>query len=107
MRAGQLRHRVTIQQSSQSQDEFGGTSDSWVDFKTRWASVQPIRAGSREFFDAERYDVEATHVIRMRHTTGITPKMRASYDNRTFDIQYVQNVGERDRETVLVTEESQ
>jgi SPP1 family predicted phage head-tail adaptor len=40
--AGSLRHRVTIQQLTISQDAFGGIVEAWTDLKTVWADISPL-----------------------------------------------------------------
>ena len=40
MKAGQLRHRVTIQTQVATQDALGQPSTSWLDTKTVWADVR-------------------------------------------------------------------
>ena len=50
MRAGSLRHRVTIQRYELVVDEYGGPlrRESWKDVATVWASVEAV--SGREFF---------------------------------------------------------
>ena len=42
MEAGQLRHRVTIQQATETTDGFGGVTQAWATFATVWAAVEPL-----------------------------------------------------------------
>lgn len=103
-RAGRLRHRVVIEQDTgAARGAQGSVTASWGTFATRWAAIVPL--SGREAFDAQQKFSEATHRIEMRHTAGITPKMRATFDSRTFDIADVQNPEERDRETHLIAAE--
>jgi SPP1 family predicted phage head-tail adaptor len=103
MRAGRLRHRVTIQQRAGTQDSYGQEDDDWNDVDTVWAAVEPLRG--REFLEARREGAEVTTRIVTRYRSGITPAMRVSYDSRTFDIVSVINVDERDSELQLMCRE--
>ena len=47
-----------------------------------------------------------SHKIRMRYQAGITHKMRVAWGTRLFEIESVLNVGERNREIVLMCSET-
>lgn len=95
MRAGQLRHLITIEDATESQDEYGEPDLTWSMYTTAWAKVEPL--SSRETVEARSVYQERTHRITMRHQDGITPNMRVNWDGRLFDIEGVRNVEERNR----------
>lgn len=68
MKAGKLRHRVTIQRLSHgAQDPMtGDIITDWQDLKTVWASVEPLSV--REFIQAGASQSEVTTRITMRKT---------------------------------------
>lgn len=99
MQAGKLRHRVVIQQASVTQDDYGQESKTWSTFATRWAAVEP--QSGQDFVQSNRNEVTVSYRIRIRHTPGVTSKMRVSWDNRIFRIEYLTDVMERDREMHL------
>ena len=103
MRAGELRHRVTIQQKSVTRNTFGEEVVTWQDVATVWAAIEPLRG--REFFESQQVNAEVTTRIRIRYRPGITPTMRVVFGNRVFDIQAVINVDERNRELHLMCRE--
>lgn len=96
MRAGRLRHRVTVQSASTSTDSFGQTQPTWGSVGTYWANVRPLMGKEAE--RARQVRADATHVVEMRIPVSITPEMRLSYDSRTLNIVEVVNIDERDRE---------
>ena len=100
MRAGQLRHRVTIQ--SPTEDIHGGPT-TWADTETVYARIAPI--GGREFFLAQQVQADVTHRIVMRYGPVVTPKHRLMFDGRYFDIRAVLNREERNRELELICTE--
>ncbi|MDA8212164.1 MAG: phage head closure protein [Clostridia bacterium] len=103
MNAGELRHRVKIQQKSVTRDSFGAESVTWSDVATVWAVVEPLRG--REFFGAQQVNAEVTTRIRIRYRSGVVPTMRALYGSRVYDIQSVINLDERNRELQLMCKE--
>lgn len=86
MNPGELRHRITFQEKSKQQNEYGEEIDSWVNVKTVWASVNPMSA--KEFFAAEKTSSEVTHKIFMRYIPDlkITSDMRIKFKDRTFEL---------------------
>lgn len=104
MRAGPMRHRVTIQtRSIATRDSEGGVTESWSTYAKRWASIRPLRG--EELFAAQQKYGKVSHEFSIRNTTGVTPEMRISYDSRTFNIVSAINVNERDRETLILATE--
>lgn len=103
MDAGRLRHRVTIQQSDESQGGAGGKVEAWSDLAEVWGAVEPLRG--REFIDAHATQAAIDTRIRIRYRAGITPKMRVTWDTHMYDIQAVINLDTRNRELHLMCQE--
>lgn len=106
MRAGPLRERVTIQQATVTQDVTGDPVETWANYITRWAQVDPIN-GTEKWATTERL-AEVSHRFRMRYdskTKAITPEMRVSWQSRVFDIKSVTNTGTRDTEIIVLAVE--
>jgi SPP1 family predicted phage head-tail adaptor len=97
MNAGTLNRRITIQQRSQAQDEFGQPTDSWTDFVSTWAGIRA--ATSKEVYAASGFTSQVTHVITIRYrkevvtgvsaTETVNSSQRVVYQNRVFQIQAV------------------
>lgn len=105
IRAGELRHRITIEQVTETRDVIGGVTESWSTFATRWAAVEPL--AGREYFSAQQEEADVDHRIRLRYLAGVVPKMRVKFGARLFDIQTVLNLDERKRELHLMARERQ
>lgn len=106
MRAGKLRHRVTIQSlvaGSPQQTPSGEPDVSWTDVATVWASVEPLRG--RELFAAQEHHSRVEVRIRMRYRSGITAAMRVFWDSRYYNIVVVLDAEERHRELELMCEQ--
>lgn len=96
MRAGNLRHRVTIQQlvaGSPNQNAGGEPEEAWSDVATVYGAIRPLKG--REFLSAQQTSSEVTGVIDMRYRAGITSKMRCMFGERLFDIVSVVDPDER------------
>jgi SPP1 family predicted phage head-tail adaptor len=103
MRAGKLRHRVTLQRKTSTRDAAGQHIEPWTDLGTVRASIEPLSGIER--LDGGAEYAESTVRVRMRHsslTGSLTPADRLSYGGQVYDIQNVANLWERDRELVLM-----
>lgn len=83
MRAGRLRHRITIQERSAAE---------WVDFASAWAEKE--RLTGQEDFELSEQLLQDREIIRfrIRYRTGITHKMRVKWRSQVFDIQRVEEL---------------
>lgn len=104
MKAGRLRHRITLERETVTKNQFGEEVPEWAPYATRWAEVRP--QGGKEFWAAQQVIDDLSHEVRLRYMPGIQAKDRLIYDGRVFDIVSPPvNVGERDRELVLMCRE--
>lgn len=104
MDIGRMKHRITIQKYIESKNEYGEVIKNWVDFKTVWASVEPILG--RKFFMAETVNSEITHEITMRYIPGVKTNMRVKFKDRIFEQKAPPiNVRESNKELKLMCKE--
>lgn len=88
MRAGLLRHRVTIQQRTETRDpDTGAVSFAWVDVATVWAAVEPLSA--REFIAAQAAHSKVSARITIRYRADITAAMRIVHGSTLYNIEGV------------------
>lgn len=102
MRAGRLRHRITIQEKTSAQNTYGEHL-TWTDVCTVWASIEPLYG--QEFMTADREGASVTTRIVMRYRSGIAPSMRVTEGSHTWDIQSIINLREIDHELHLMCRE--
>ena len=100
MNIGHLRHRITIQHYTTTNDGQGGVTRSWTTFATRWAGVEPMK-GLEQFRQDQKHPRQLFK-IQIRYLTGLTEKMRISYDGNYFYIVSIENQLLRDRDMVLI-----
>ena len=103
MRAGDLRHRVTIQKRTHAQDSCGEMDITWSDGDTIWADIRPLRGD--EFYKAQQVSAKITHKIITRYRRDINNITRLKFGERYFNVLAVMDPGERRRELNLLCEE--
>lgn len=93
MRPGALRHRIIIQEETETADGQGGFTLTWSDKLEAWAAIWPFTA--KEILDAMKLGLKVSHKIRMRYRSGITAKNRIKFGIRIFNIVSLINFEER------------
>jgi SPP1 family predicted phage head-tail adaptor len=99
MRAGNLRNRITIQQSTPSQDTFGEPILTWATYTRPWAEIK--HGSGSEPYSGDQYAAISNVEFKIRYDAGVNERMRISWDSRLFDIIHIDPVFERKRKTVL------
>ena len=87
MRAGQLRHRITIQQYTEQSGPFGGEGE-WSDYRNNVAAeVTFLSAKELVASGAEMSEVSAR--IKVRYDKNINAKMRILFRDELYEIEGV------------------
>lgn len=103
MRAADLRHRVTIESYSATQNAYNEEIPSWSTVATVWAAIEPLTGQERFLRAADQFYAENQVRIRIRYRAGVTAKMRVvDADGEIYDIQAVLDRDGRRRELVLM-----
>ena len=105
IRAGRLRHRITIQTCTGT--DPGATLEfpkAWTTFASCWADIAAT-SGS-ESVEAARVQADASHVIEIRYQAGVLPTMRVLHGVRNFEIVAVLDMEERHRKLYLLCKEA-
>lgn len=105
MRAGDLKHRITLQKPTYSRDSFNELEESWSDVDTVWAAIE--WGSGRRYLEASQLNSEVQGIVRIRYRTDVKPTWRIEYGHRHFQILSIANVYERDRELQLSCKEAQ
>lgn len=93
MNIGKLRHRVTVQQMTETRDTTGEVLETWTDVATRSAYVEPKSGSEKDKRGVET--VENTYKVTLRYQAGlVTTARRLIYKGRLLDIESVINVNE-------------
>jgi SPP1 family predicted phage head-tail adaptor len=85
MQSGRLRHKVSLQQLTETQNqETGAMVKAWIEVAEVWARIEPLSA--REFIAASATQSEVTARITIRYRAGVTAKMRIVYRDKIYNI---------------------
>ena len=88
LRAGNLRHRISIQESTTTSNGMGaGGAVTWAaipGMDSVPCAIWPMN--SKEQLDAMKLESLATNKIRIRYRAGITSKNRMVFGSRIFNI---------------------
>jgi SPP1 family predicted phage head-tail adaptor len=91
MKPSNLRHRVTfLVPPNPAQDAVGGELP-YVAGDTTWAGIT-FTAGL-EKYAANSFAAQATHKFTMRFRAGVQTNWKLTFQGRTFNILYANNVG--------------
>jgi head-tail adaptor len=104
--SGQLRHEIAIQQPNDTPDTRGlsAVPASWTTVRTTLAEI--YTAGGRETSMASQIVADVSHVVKVRWTPVVIESgCQVVFGLRTFTVQYVENVYERNRVLLLYCRE--
>lgn len=101
--AGEMRHRITIQQRSLASDGIGGSTETWSTLATVWSKIEPMSAGQVAW--ASSLEHRVTHKITIRYRSDLTSDMRIQYGGRIFHVKGYRNLEERNLWTEINAEE--
>lgn len=90
MKPEELKHRITLQVFTTVVNENGFEVESWVDFKTLWASVTNLHG--REYFAAAVVKAENTVKFTIRYIDGIDTDMRILFKGKQYNINAIDNI---------------
>lgn len=103
MRPGKLRHRVNLQEYSQTRDSYGAVTETWATYATIWASIEPLKA--RERMIAKQAAMTVTNQITIRFHKKVSARDRVQFGSRTYEVNEIINPEERNRELQLLCTE--
>jgi len=100
MRAGRLRHRLSLQQQTQVQDAYGGFTTTWTTVATVWGAIEALRG--KESFEVGQTNSEVTARVVIRYGdlwAGLdnTWRVTDAHSGVKYDIESVIQPEERSR----------
>jgi SPP1 family predicted phage head-tail adaptor len=85
VRAGKLRHRITLQDRDTTRDSHGGYVKTWTDVATGIpAEAEPLRGREYAALQAAQSDVSIR--FRIRYRSDVTATMRVLWEGKAFEI---------------------
>ncbi len=101
--SGARSRRIVIQSLTETITEGGEVTETAATFATVWAEILPL--SGREAWIAQQSQATTTHKITMIYRPGITAKMQATYNGRTFMFDSVVNLDEANRFLMITATE--
>ena len=96
MRAGLLRHRLTLYDVVLNTDADGGQHVDHQPVATVWGRVEPLKMS--ESVIAEQVAARASHRITLRYRAGLKPSQQVVMETgRVFEVTSIRNLDERNR----------
>ncbi len=92
---GRLRYKVRLEKATDTSDGAGGRSQAFNSIAIIFADIRPT--GGDESYRQGKLQEKVTHKIYIRHREDINTDYRITYESRTFQIQNILNIDERDR----------
>lgn len=86
--------RITIEEPTSTLAADGQPVDSWSTYREVWAEIKYGRGS--EYFTAAQELAEQTATFRIWYDSGITKKMRISYNSLYWDILSIAELGYRE-----------
>ena len=83
-RAGELCHRVMIQQKTTVYDEYNYETEAWTEFKKLWGKLDFLSV--KDSINAKAAGSETTARLKLRKRDDIDSGMRVLFDSQTFQI---------------------
>lgn len=96
MRAGSLRHLVSLQRYTESRSSDGGVTKTYSTYATVWAGFRTLSGGERT--SAQQVGATLTHEVTIRYRSGVHVDHRILWGSRYFDIKDIRDVDERRKE---------
>jgi len=98
MRAGTLRHQITIEKYSTGRDTYGAQTKAWSSGLNTFADIQPLRGS--EYFAAQEIQAGISHKVRIRNqtminSTAINTTHRIKFGSRYLNILSIIKPSER------------
>lgn len=107
MRAGKLRHRITIEEPVESQDDYGEEVRWWQPLpflSETWAEKEDL--SGRELFQAQQVNALVTTQFTLRYRTDVNARMRIKHDGQYYGIESVQDPDGEKKKLLLICSRS-
>lgn len=108
IRAGDLRHRITLYKTQKTSDGAGGYTETNQEYCSVWAKAYQL--SGKEIFRYQQIFPSATYMFVVRHnstTKNITEEMAVIYNNKRFNILNVEDENEEHRFVKLLCERAE
>lgn len=92
IKCGEFRHSIAIQAATEIAGPLGEPAQTWATAITVRGSIAPLRGSEK--VQGDQVTAEATHMVKMRYNSTVTPAHRLLFGSRIFDINHIANIDE-------------
>lgn len=103
MQAGKMNCKLTFQSYTTTRDTNGEELKTWTDYAT--VSAQRISMTGREFYNANKVNSEVNAVYKIRYNSAITLLMRFKEHGNFYDILFLDNVDNLNKDLIIAARE--
>ena len=100
---GKMRYRVKVEMATNTRDAGGGLAQAFGSVATIYANIKPKSANST--YRQGMLQEKVTHEITIRYMQNIDTNSKITFGTRSFAVNGIINVDERDRFLTLLCEE--
>lgn len=108
VRTGEMRNRVLVQTRTETASDVGSSNEAWATDTNgeRWAAIETLNSDER--FSDDQTASRTKYKITMRFYSGLnaTQRIVEKNDGRIFNIVSIDNVGDRDKQTIVEAEQA-
>lgn len=98
-----MRHRIDIEEKTNSRKSFGGVDTSWSVKETRWAKKEERVVGSEEQDDAEMVVARREVTFTIREMDSLDESMRIKHNGSTYSIKAIARDDTLNRQVEILT----
>lgn len=91
MKAGDLKHKITIERPIYSTDAKGNRRTAWEDVVTCWASMADV--SGRDFYAAQAHQAQDTVTFGIRWRDSISKECRVRHGSQVYQIEQINHLG--------------
>ena len=91
MKAGDLKHRITIERPKETTDDRGNRRTKRQPIATCWASMADVRG--RDFYAAQAYQAQDTVTFGIRWRDSIDRECRIVHAGQIYQIEQINHLG--------------
>jgi len=102
--AGRKNKLITIWDLNETATDEGETAENKDAFAETWAAIEPLDA--REQWSAKQSQATTSHTITIWYIDGVTSRMNATWNGRTFDFDSITDLREMRRELEIKATET-
>lgn len=91
MKAGDLKHKITIERPETATDARGNRRTTWVPVVTCWASMADV--SGRDFYSAQAHQAQDIVTFGIRWRESVNKECRIQHSGQVYHIEQINHLG--------------